>query len=239
MPGEQPLTDGRRTRWDTHRAERRRQLVDAGLAVLAESGPEFGLDLVAVRAGVTKPVIYRHFADRGRLVDAMGERATAIMLDDWILPAIHHDTVPIARIRASIDGFLGFLDAHPNVYWLYVRHAPADGSDVAQVNKELIAAAIGAVLDDFLRVGGIAPEAAEVWAHGLVGFVQNAAEWWLVRRTLSREGLAEHLSALVWAQCDGIARRHGIVIDPEIRVTPEDLSERLGVDRVGERRSAR
>lgn len=238
MPAEQPLPDGRRTRWDIHRAERRRQLVDAGLAVLAASGPEFGLDLVAERAGVTKPVIYRHFADRARLVDAMGERATAIMLDDWILPAIHHDTAPIARIRASIDAFLGFLEAHPNVYWLYVHHAPADGSDVAQMNKELIGAAIGAVLDDFLRIGGIAPDAAEVWGHGLVGFVQNAAEWWLVRRTLSREGLASHLAALVWAQCDGVARSYGAVIEPDVRITPEDLAERLGGSREGERHSA-
>lgn len=224
-------SDGRRTRWDAHRTERRRQLVEAALEVLGESGPEFGLDQVADRAGVTKPVIYRHFADRSALVDAMGERATEILLDDWLLPALGHDTTPLVRIRVSIDRYLGFVEANPQVYWLYVRHAPADGSDVARASKELLAAAISGVLGEFLRVGGIPPEAAEVWGHGLVGFVQNAAEWWLVRRTMSRGALADHLSDLVWAQCEGLARRHGLVLDPDERVTPGDLGRRADAAR--------
>jgi AcrR family transcriptional regulator len=81
--------DGRRTRWDSHRVERRAQVVEAALEVLGEVGPEFGVEEVAERAGITKPVIYRHFTDRAGLVAAMGEWATASLLDDWALPVIH------------------------------------------------------------------------------------------------------------------------------------------------------
>ena len=66
--------DGRSTRWDAHRAQRRETIVDAALSLLGETGPDFGLDQVAARAGVTKPVIYRFFGDRAALVYAMGER---------------------------------------------------------------------------------------------------------------------------------------------------------------------
>lgn len=154
----------------------------------------------------------------------MGERATEILIDEWVMPALRHDTTPRARIRSSIDRYLGFLEANPQVYWLFTRHAPADGNEVAEDSKELIAAVVGGVLHEFLRVGDIPRDVAEIWGHGLVGFVQNAAEWWLVRRAVSRDALAEHLGDLVWAQFDGFARGYGVVLDPDRHVTPADLA---------------
>lgn len=220
--------DGRRTRWDAHRAERRRQLVDAALAVLGEVGPEFGLDQVAERAGVTKPVIYRHFTDRAGLVAAMGERAAAMMIDQGILPAALGTADPVmVRIRNTVDAFLAFLEEHPNIYWLFVRHAPRDGDEVAETSKELITAAVTAVLGDFLRVGEADVGIAEVWARGLVGFVQNTAEWWLERRSMSRESLTEYVAVLVWAQMDGLARGYGVVIEPSDPIELDDVARRV------------
>lgn len=218
-------TDGRSTRWDAHRAERREQLVEAAMEVLAESGPEFGLDQVAERAGVTKPVIYRHFTDRAALVDALGQHATVILIEQRVMPALHADQPVLARIRGCIDAFLGFLDDHPNIYWIFTRHASesAGGGDVAHTDKELITVAVSAVLAEFLRHGDVDPGVAEVWARGLVGFVQNTAEWWLEQRVLTREQLADHLANLVWAQIDGLARQHGRTIDPQTPLHPEDL----------------
>jgi AcrR family transcriptional regulator len=224
-------TDGRRTRWDAHRAERRRQLVEAAIEVLGEVGPEFGLDQVADRAGVTKPVIYRHFTDRAGLVAAMGERATAMMIDEGILPAaLDADETVAERIRNTVDAFLAFLEHHPNIYWLFVRHAPRDGDEVAQTSKEIIAAAVTAALGDVLRAGEVDAGIAEVWARGLIGFVQNTAEWWLERRTMSRESLTDYTALLIWAQMDGLARRYGAVVDPD---RPVDLAwfAQLAADR--------
>lgn len=218
--------DGRRTRWDSHRAERRTQVVEAALEVLREVGPEFGVEEVAERAGVTKPVIYRHFTDRAGLVQAMGERATTRLLDEWVLPVIHTADAPRTRIRGAIAAFLGFLEENPNVYWLFVRHAPADGSDVAQANKDVIGAALSGVLGEFLAIGDADPRTADVWAHGLVGFVQNTAEWWLEHRTLTRDELADQLTTLVWAQMDGIVRGYGLTLDPDEPITPDELAGR-------------
>jgi AcrR family transcriptional regulator len=209
--------DGRRTRWEAHRAARRAEFVDAAMRVLAEVGPEFGIEQVAVEAGVTKPVLYRHFSDKADLVEAMGERGTAILLDR-LMPALNSEEAPLPRIRKSIDAVLGALEEFPNLYWVLARHTPIEGgaANVVREDKEIIATALSALLGDYLRAFGMDSGPAEPWAYGVVGFVQNTAEWWLERRSMSRESVTEYLTVLVWAAIDGFARQRGVVIDPNV-----------------------
>jgi hypothetical protein len=37
-----------------------------------------------------------------------------------------------------------------------------------------------------------------VWAQGLVGLVQSAGDWWLERRTMSRDALTGYLTSIIW-----------------------------------------
>jgi AcrR family transcriptional regulator len=211
--GGTPSRDGRRTRWTKHRAERRAEFVEAAMRVLAEVGPEFGIEQVAVEAGVTKPVLYRHFSDKADLVEAMGERATQILLDR-LIPALNSEEAPVPRIRKSIDAVLGTLEEYPNLYWVLARHG--HGEEVVRADKEIIATAISALLGDYLRAFGLDSGAAEPWAYGVVGFVQNTAEWWLERRSMSRDSVTEYLTTLVWAAIDGFARQRDVIIDPNV-----------------------
>ena len=208
------VPDGRSTRWAAHRAARREQLIDAALAVLEEAGPDFGLQQVASRAGVTKPVIYRHFGERAALVEAMGDRATDLLMAR-LMPALFAESALLTRIRLTIEAFLGFIDESPRMYRFFARRASLDGRDVAGVDKEFVAEALTSVLREYLRPFDPAGDrVAPVWARGTVGFVQNAAEWWLERRSMSRESVTEYLTLLVWAAIDGFARQHDVLIDP-------------------------
>ncbi len=211
-----PASDGRHTRWNAHRAERREKIVDAALAVLGETGPEFGLDQVAARAGVTKPVIYRFFGDRATLVHAMGERATN-RLAERMMPALYDEVALVPRIRAVIDAFIRFLDDMPTVYWLFARPVPGSGGEVVHAHKEFVASAVAGVLSEYILSFGVeVPHDAEkVWAHGLVGFVQNTAEWWLEHRTIGRDEVTDQLTTLVWTQIEGAARLYGVHLDPD------------------------
>jgi AcrR family transcriptional regulator len=211
--GTPPSRDGRRTRWTKHREERRAEFVEAAMRVLAEVGPEFGIEQVAVEAGVTKPVLYRHFSDKADLVEAMGERATAILLDR-LIPALNSEEAPLPRIRKSIDAVLGTLEEYPNLYWVLARHG--HGQEVVRADKEIIATALSALLGDYLRAFGLDSGAAEPWAYGVVGLVQNTAEWWLERRSMSRDSVTEYLTTLVWAAIDGFARQRDVEIDPNV-----------------------
>jgi AcrR family transcriptional regulator len=219
-PKRGPLTagrDGRRTRWESHRTERRAEFVDAAMRVLDDVGPDFGIEQVAVEAGVTKPVLYRHFADKADLVAAMGERATALLLDR-LIPALNSEEAPVPRIRKSVDSFVGLVEEVPNLYWVLVRHRPLDGSgaDVVSEDKEIIATGLSALLGDYLRAFDVDSGPSELWAHGVVGFVQNSVEWWLERRSMSRESVVEYLTMAIWSAIDGFARGRGVAIDPNV-----------------------
>ena len=68
--------DGRRQRWEGHREQRRALLVAAAIEAIREHGPEVGMDAIAGYAGVSKPVLYRYFADKSELWLAVGQQAT-------------------------------------------------------------------------------------------------------------------------------------------------------------------
>ncbi len=75
-----PSPDGRSTRWDQHRATRRRELVEATLRAIRKHGAGVGMDDIAAVAGTSKTVIYRHFSDRQGLYAAVCESVDALIL---------------------------------------------------------------------------------------------------------------------------------------------------------------
>src|SRR3954453_13670098 len=73
--------DGRAARWTEHRRARCEEFVGAAVEAVRTAGPDFAVDDVARRAGVSKTVIYRYFSDKEELVDAVLDRiAGAILL---------------------------------------------------------------------------------------------------------------------------------------------------------------
>ncbi|HEV2781289.1 MAG TPA: TetR/AcrR family transcriptional regulator [Actinophytocola sp.] len=203
--------DARRDRWRSHREARRAEFVDAALRVLATHGPDFGMEHVAAAAGITKPVLYRHFTDKEDLIVALGQRGTELLFDR-LIPALNNVEAPIPRIRRSLVAYFSVIEEHPNLYRLLIRRPI--GRDVVAEDKELIGAALSRVLGGYLRALDVDPATAEPWAHGIVGMVQNVSEWWLERRTMSRDAVVEHLTQNIWFAIDGIARQNGLVIDP-------------------------
>ena len=56
--------DGRTTRWDAHRDQRRAELVQAAVRAIDQHGPDVTIADIAAEAGVSKPVLYRYFTDK-------------------------------------------------------------------------------------------------------------------------------------------------------------------------------
>ncbi|MEU3275287.1 TetR/AcrR family transcriptional regulator [Saccharomonospora sp. NPDC006951] len=214
---EGPKSDARRDRWRKHRIARRAEFVEAALKALDEHGPELGMEDVAAAAGVTKPVLYRHFEDKADLHVALGQRGTELLFER-LLPAINAELAPVPRIRMALNAFFTVIEEHPNLYRLLARNAFADkpaGSDVVAEDKEVIATALTALLGDYMRMFNMDSGAAEPWSYGIVGMVQNTGEWWLDKRTMSRDSVVEYLTRIIWAAIDGLARQHGVTIDPD------------------------
>jgi AcrR family transcriptional regulator len=212
---EEATGDARRDRWRKHRIARRKEFVEAALRALDTHGPDLGMEDVAAEAGVTKPVLYRHFDDKADLYVALGQRGTEILFER-LIPAINAELAPVPRIRMALDAFFTVIEEHPNLYRLLAHGRPEKpvSSDVVAEDKELIASALTALLGDYMRMFNMDSGAAEPWAHGIVGMVQNTGEWWLDRRSMSRDAVVEYLTQIIWAAIDGLTRQNGVVIDP-------------------------
>lgn len=210
-------TDARRDRWKKHRVERRAEFVDAALRAIAKHGPDFGMDDVAAEAGVTKPVLYRHFTDKADLHLALGRKGTQILFNR-LMPALNNELAPVPRIRRVIDAFFTTIEEYPHLYRLlthpmYTAERPV-GADIVAEDKELIASAVTAVLGDYMRAFGMDSGAAEPWAHGVVGLVQNIGEWWLDRQSMGKDSVVEYTTQIIWAAIDGMLRQEGLSVDP-------------------------
>jgi AcrR family transcriptional regulator len=209
--------DARKDRWRAHRAQRRRDFVDAALRVLEAQGPDLLMDAVAAEAGVTKPVLYRYFSDKAELVEALAERGSAI-LAERLLPAINAGTPALDSVRDGVTAYFAVIDEYPNLYWLLARHVTIEGgrlSGPVQRNKESIASALTAVFSDYLWVFGLDSGGAEPWAYGVTGLVQSTGEWWLQRRSMSRAHVVDLVTRLIWAALSGMLREAGIEADPD------------------------
>ncbi|WP_372672219.1 TetR/AcrR family transcriptional regulator [Amycolatopsis kentuckyensis] len=214
---EETTGDARRDRWRKHRIARRKEFVEAALRALDTHGPDLGMEDVAAEAGVTKPVLYRHFDDKADLYVALGQRGTEILFER-LIPAINAELAPVPRIRMALDAFFTVIEEHPNLYRLLAHGRPEKpvSSDVVAEDKELIATALTALLGDYMRMFNMDSGAAEPWAHGIVGMVQNTGEWWLDRRSMGRDAVVEYLTQIIWAAIDGLTRQNGVVIDPNL-----------------------
>ncbi|MGH3738036.1 MAG: TetR/AcrR family transcriptional regulator [Micromonosporaceae bacterium] len=216
--------DARRDRWSAHRSARRRELTEAAVRAVDAHGPDVGIEEIAAEAGVTKPVLYRHFTDKAELFVAIGQHGTELLFER-LIPAMNSEEAPVPRIRKSLDAFFSAIEEHPHVYRLLARRSFADrtvDSDIVAEDKELIATALARLLGDYLRTLNLDSGPAEPWAYGLVGMVQSTGEWWLERRSMSRASVVEYLTQLIWSAIDGITRQHGITLDP---TQPLDLNK--------------
>lgn len=195
--------DGRAARWDSHRATRREELVNAALAAVREHGPAVAMDDVARVAGTSKTVVYRYFADKTALYLAVCERVTRTLVArlQAVLDEAGSEAEPGRRLLArAVDTYLAFVEDDPQVY-RFVVHPPAierpeDGDPVADLTA-LVGDQAGAVLARSLP--GTDDAEALLWGHGLVGLVRAAGDHWVATGARTpREELTRSLTDLAW-----------------------------------------
>lgn len=210
--------DGRSTRWDAHRETRRDELVAAAVRAIDADGPEVGIAEIAAAAGVSKPVLYRYFADKDDLYRAVGHWGANLVIEA-LLPALLSDRPVRDRVRDGVDAYLALLDAHPQVFLLLVGQRSHGHADPLADGKELIAAALTRTLGDSLRALDLDAGGAEPWSYGLLGLGLSTGEWWLTRRTMSRAAVGRYLDDFIWHAFEGIVAEHGATFDSRGRLT--------------------
>ena len=208
--------DGRSTRWDPHRRERRLTIITAAIGAVEEFGPDASTAQIADRAGVPRTHVYRHFEGKQAL-DLAVARHVAKDIGEQIRAGLA--TVGSARdvISASIDQHLGWIEAHPNLYRFLAQHSYAvrtTGSPDADDAKAAFASELTTLLQGYMSLFGVDTEPAERVIIGVVGLVDATGAWWLDRRRPSRARLTAELTEQVWLIIDRSARGLGLTLDP-------------------------
>jgi AcrR family transcriptional regulator len=208
--------DGRSTRWDPHRRERRAAIIAAAIAAIEEHGPEALTGQIADRAGVPRTHVYRHF-DGKQALDLAVSRAAAKEIGESIRTGLATRGSALAVIRAAISQHLTWIEQHPNLYRFLAQHAYAvgsTGSPAADDAKAAFAAELTRLLEGYLRVLGVDDGPAERVIIGVVGLVDTTAAWWLEHRDISRDLLTAELADQVWLIIDRTATQLGLSLDP-------------------------
>jgi len=180
-------------------SDRRTSLLEAADRVVQRDGPAASMNVIAAEAGITKPILYRHFGDKGGLYRALAARHIDELLARLRAALVTRGGLA-ARTHATVDAYLGAIESEPQVYRFLMHRAAVEEPGVRgevqgfvrRFGDELAA---GIRAEPALDVG---ERRALVWAHGIAGMVQAAGDWWLDHPEVPREQMVEELTALLF-----------------------------------------
>jgi AcrR family transcriptional regulator len=135
--------------------ERREQLLDATLSLIAKKGYEsVSMEGIARRAGVTKPVVYDLFGTLADLLEALlereEERALAQLAE--LMPTPAEDADPGQILVDGLDAFLRAVEARPHA-WRLSLMPPEAQPGIVRKHVERDRTAIAKQLESTVRWG--------------------------------------------------------------------------------------
>ena len=176
-------------------AERRTELLDAAIRVIRREGDQVAMEGIAAEAGISRPILYRHFGDARGLYDAVARRYGEELVTR--LRAVADGPSGRALLHRQVVTFLGLVADDPNLYRFLVRRAPARPGRGA--GRSGLSQLIAGRTARFLTASGWDPAAAVVAGDLLVGGLEATADRWLDAPVGTHAEVAELVTSLVWS----------------------------------------
>jgi AcrR family transcriptional regulator len=186
--------------------ERRQAILESALDVFAERGYHASsIDDIARKGGISKALIYEHFASKQDLYAELLEQHAGDLFSALAEAISEAGRSAPARLEVGFDAFYGFVEEH-RVAWRMLFREATDPEAVAvldRITAEVTAFVAGVIREDpgSRRVAGdekAREHAVEVIAQLLVGAVQSLANWWSDHQELSRERIVEMTMDFAW-----------------------------------------
>lgn len=215
--------DARSERWREHRKKVRGEIVEAAFRAIDRLGPDVSVREIAEEAGTAKPKIYRHFADKSDLFQAIGQR----LRDDlWaaIFPSVDFATDSTRDvIRRGVEEYVELVDQHPNVlrFFLQGRFLEQSEAMVRTLNEgREITLAIAEMFNNELREMDLDRSAIELAAFTAFGSATSATDWWLgpdpdSPRRMPHAAFVTHLTTIMMSLINGTGELLGVEINPD------------------------
>jgi AcrR family transcriptional regulator len=187
--------------------QRRATLVDAASELFAERGYHHAsLDELAARVGVTKPIVYRHFASK----KALYLELLAVHRDDLLSALAAEMTAPGPlgeRVPRVADAWFAHVEAHPFAWAMLFRDVTGD-AEIGAFHAQMRATARDAIAgllaaEPTLRITtAMLDPVAEVLRSAMTGL----ALWWLDHREVPRANLVAAIVQTTWSGLGGSRR---------------------------------
>lgn len=178
-------------------AERRVLIVEAAGRLFGERGYDgTRLDDVAAAAGVTKPVLYRHFDNKTALYLALLERHRADL--GSFAAAVPAAGTLEQRLRAVLAVWLDYVETH-SYAWKMLFRDTGGGVEVEAFRREVHAQARATLVAMIraLSTTTIPRRELEPLAELLSMGMASVVLWWIEDAAASREAIADAITR-VW-----------------------------------------
>ena len=181
------------------RDERRGQLLTTASEVFVDRGfHAAGMDEIADRAGVSKPVLYQHFSSKLDLYLAVLQQHVDILVSG-VRQALRTTTDNRQRLRSAVQAFFDFIEHDSQGYRLIFENDNVSEPQVSGQVKVAIEACTDAVFDLISQDSGLEAHRARMIAVGLVGISVDCARYWLgADRPISKEDAVEGTVQFAW-----------------------------------------
>jgi AcrR family transcriptional regulator len=190
---------GRSERRRLPAARRRETLIAAASELFAQHGfDHVSLDAVAERAGVTKVIVYRHFASKKDLYLQL----LALHRDELLgtlAAGMAADTPLAARVPAVADAWFSYVERNPFAWATLFQDVTGDPeirafhAGMRDTARSTIAGLLAAEPRMRLEQGMLGP-VAELLRSAMTGL----ALWWLEHRDVRRTTLVESVVQTTW-----------------------------------------
>jgi len=203
--------------------ERREQLIQVGRALFAEKGFEgTSVEEIALRADVSKPVLYEHFGGKEGMYAVIVDREVQALLGA-LTGALSLRGHPKQLVERAALALLGYIEDSPDGFRILVRDSPvaqATGTFSSLIGD--IATQVEGLLADQFRRRGLDPSVAPIYSQMLVGMVALTGQHWAEVREPSKKDVAAHLVNLAWNGLSQLERRPHLPQDyPAVGSTPD------------------
>lgn len=185
------------------REERERQLLDVAEAVFADHGyQDTTMELVAAKAGITKPVIYDHFGSKENLLVKVVARAREDLLSSTkeALDAIPPHSPVEDYFRAGVRSFMEFFERRRGSFKVYMQEsavAVVAGQDIEQI-RQAQARDIAERFGDIPQIAAYPLPYREAMAEIMIATNERVAAWRLRHPEITLEMAVEIVMAVLW-----------------------------------------
>jgi len=183
--------------------QRRAHLIDVALEVFADKGyRDTSMGDVAAAAGVNRSIVYDRFpTKRALFLNVLQEQHVAALVAMGAAVSAHAG--PRDRLRAAVDGYLGFATRRPAARRLLFDFSAEDDPEI-QVTRRGISEnrsrVLTLLLGEELRALGWDPASPEAALHMeiLLTALDGIAQWWEHNPQVTREELVETAMRVFW-----------------------------------------